>query len=50
MPASQELHKWSVLLAQAKVDNQELQNMKLETPEHRISGRVERIIAAENAA
>ncbi len=46
----QELHKWSVLLAQAKVDNQELQNMKLETPEHRISGRVESIIAAENAA
>ena len=46
----QELHKWNVLLAQAKVDNQELQNMRLETPEHRIHGRVERIIAAENAA
>jgi hypothetical protein len=36
--------------AQAKVDNQELQNMRLETPGHRIQGRVERIIAAENAA
>ena len=46
----QELHKWSVLLAQAKVDNQELQNMNLETPENRISGRIERIIAAEKAA
>jgi hypothetical protein len=46
----QELHKWSVLLAQAKVDNQELQNMRLETPEHRIQGRVERILAAEKAA
>ncbi len=46
----QELHKWKILLAQAKVDNQELQNMKLETPEHRISGRIERIIAAEEAA
>ena len=46
----QELHKWDVLLAQAKVDNQELQNMRLETPEHRIHGRIERIIAAENAA
>jgi hypothetical protein len=38
------------LLAQAKVDNQELQNMRLETPGHRIEGRVERIIAAENVA
>jgi len=46
----QELHKWNVLLAQAKVDNQELQNMNLETPENRISGRIERIIAAEKAA
>ena len=46
----QEVHRWNVLLAQAKVDNQELQNMRLETPEHRIHGRVERIIAAENAA
>jgi len=46
----QELHKWHVLLAQAKVDNQELQNMKLETPEHHIEGRVQRIIAAEKAA
>jgi hypothetical protein len=46
----QEVHKWNVLLAQAKVDNQELQNMRLETPEHRIHGRVERILAAENAA
>ncbi len=46
----QELHKWSVLLAQAKVDNQELQNMKLETPEDRISGRVDRVIAAETAS
>jgi hypothetical protein len=46
----QELHKWRVLLAQAEVDNQELQNMRLETPEHRIQGRIERIIAAENAA
>ena len=46
----QELHKWKVLLAQAQVDNQELLNMQLETPEHRIHGRVERIIAAENAA
>ena len=26
----QELHKWNVLLAQARVDNQELQKMKLE--------------------
>jgi hypothetical protein len=46
----QELHKWRVLLVQAEVDNQELQNMRLETPEHRIHGRIERIIAAENAA
>ncbi|HSU60026.1 MAG TPA: hypothetical protein VLI55_11990 [Bryobacteraceae bacterium] len=46
----QELHKWHVLLAQAKVDNQELQNMKLETPEHHIEDRVQRIIAAEKAA
>jgi len=46
----QELHKWKVLLAQARVDNQELQNMNLETPEHHISGRIERIIAAEKAA
>jgi hypothetical protein len=46
----QEVHKWNVLLAQAKVDNQELQNMRLETPENRIHGRVERILAAENAA
>ncbi len=46
----QEVHRWNVLLAQAKVDNQELQNMQLETPGHRIQGRVERIIAAENAA
>jgi len=45
-----ELHKWRVLLAQAQVDNQELQKMRLETPEHRIHGRIERIIAAENAA
>jgi len=44
------LHKWDVLLAQAKVDNQELQNMRLETPEHRIHGRIERMIAPENAA
>jgi low affinity Fe/Cu permease len=46
----QQVHRWNVLLAQAKVDNQELQNMRLETPGHRIQGRVERIIAAENAA
>jgi hypothetical protein len=46
----QDLHRWNVLLAQAKVDNQELQNMRLETPEHHIYGRIERIIAAENAA
>jgi hypothetical protein len=46
----QDLHRWNVLLAQAKVDSQELQNMRLETPEHQIHGRVERIIAAENAA
>ena len=46
----QDLHKWHVLLAQAKVDNQELQNMKLEMPEHHIKGRVQRIIAAEKAA
>ena len=46
----QELHKWHVLLAQAKVDNQELQNMKLETPEHHIEGRIRRIIEAEKAA
>jgi hypothetical protein len=46
----QELHKWNVLLAQARVDNQELQNMKLETPEHHIQGRIQRIIAAEKAA
>jgi hypothetical protein len=47
---NQDLHKWRVLLAQAQLDNQELQNMRLETPEHRIHGRVERILAAENAA
>ena len=46
----QELHKWNLLLAQARVDNQELQNMKLETPENHITGRVQRIIAAEKAA
>jgi hypothetical protein len=46
----QQLHRWAVLLAQAKVDNQELQNMRLETPEDRIHGRIQRIIAAENAA
>ncbi len=46
----QEVHRWNVLLAQAKVDNQELQNMRLETPEHRVQGRVERTMAVENAA
>ncbi|MGI9075507.1 MAG: hypothetical protein ACR2JB_30230 [Bryobacteraceae bacterium] len=45
-----DLHKWRVLLAQAQVDNQELQNMRVETPEHRIHGRIERIIAAEKTA
>jgi len=46
----QELHRWTVLLAQARVDNQELQNMKLETPENYDTERVHRIIAAEKAA
>ena len=46
----QELHRWKVLLAQARVDNQELQNMRLETPENYDTERVHRIIAAEKAA
>jgi len=38
------------LLVQAKVDNQVLQKIHLETPEHRITVTPQRIIAVENAA
>jgi hypothetical protein len=46
----QELHKWKVLLAEAKVDQVLLRNANLQTPEHRISVGPERIIATQNAA
>ncbi|MBV9302562.1 MAG: hypothetical protein JOY62_16650 [Acidobacteriaceae bacterium] len=46
----QDTHRWDILLAQAKVDNQVLQNIHLETPEHRITVTPQRIIAVENAA
>jgi len=43
-------HQWDVLLAQAKLDNQELQNLKLAPPAYPIARCIERIRAAENAA
>ncbi|MBV9301711.1 MAG: hypothetical protein JOY62_07670 [Acidobacteriaceae bacterium] len=46
----QDTHRWDILLAQAKVDNQVLQNIHSETPEHRITVTRQRIIAVENAA
>jgi hypothetical protein len=46
----QELHKWKVLLAEAKVDQVLLRNANLQTPEHRISVGPERVIATQNAA
>lgn len=46
----QELHQWAGWLAEAKAEHQELLNMKIETPEHRIPGRVERILARQKAA
>jgi hypothetical protein len=46
----QELHKWKVLLAEAEVDHRIMQNVNLQTPEHRISVGPERIIAAQKAA
>ena len=46
----QDIHRWDILLAQAKVDNQVLQNHRLETPEHRCTVTPQRILAVENAA
>jgi hypothetical protein len=46
----QELHKWKVLLAEAEVDHRVMQNLNLETLEHRITVGPERIIATQNAA
>ncbi len=46
----QERHKWNVLLAQAKLDNQELQNLALDGSADRVSAGIQRIIAAEKAA
>ena len=46
----QELHKWKVLYAQAEVDHKILQNINLQTPEHRITIGPQHIIAAEKAA
>jgi hypothetical protein len=46
----QELHKWNVLLAEAKVDHRVLLNSNLTTPEYRLSVGPERILAAQNAA
>ncbi len=46
----QELHKSRVWLAEAKAEHQELLNMNLETPETRVPGRVERILARQKAA
>ncbi len=43
-------HPWALLLAQAKVDHQELQNLKLAPPEYPVARTVERIIAAETGA
>jgi hypothetical protein len=46
----QELHKWKVLLAEAEVDHRVMQNLTLQTLEHRITVGPERIIATQNAA
>ncbi|HEY7305026.1 MAG TPA: hypothetical protein VH601_12970 [Bryobacteraceae bacterium] len=46
----QELHKWKLLLAEAEVDHRVMQNLNLETLEHRITVGPERIIAVQNAA
>ncbi len=46
----QERHQWVVLLDQAKVDNQVLQNMNLPGSADRVGAGIERIIAAEKAA
>jgi hypothetical protein len=46
----QELHKWKVLLAEAELDHRVMQNLTLQTLEHRITVGPERIIATQNAA
>ncbi len=46
----QERHKWHVLLAQAKLDNQELQNLALDGSADRVEAGIQRIRAAEKAA
>ena len=46
----QELHKWKVLLAEAKVDRVLLRNANRQTPEHRIPAGSEPTIATQNAA
>jgi hypothetical protein len=46
----QELHKWNVLLAEAKVDHRALLNSDLAGPERRPAVTPERILAAQKAA
>ena len=46
----QDLHKFEIWLAEAKAEHQELLNAQLETPETRVPGRVERILARQQAA
>ncbi len=46
----QELHQYSVWLAEAKAEHQEFLTMQLETPENRIPNRVERLLARQKAA
>jgi seryl-tRNA synthetase len=46
----QELHKWKVLHAEAKVDQILLRNANLRTPGQRVPAGSERIIATQNAA
>lgn len=46
----QDRHKWDMLLAQVTYEHQELKNLQLETPECRIPNRVQRILAADQAA
>ncbi len=46
----QDTHKTRVWILEAQAEHQELLNAKLETPETRIPGRVERILARQTAA
>ncbi len=46
----QERHPWDILLTQAKVDNQILQNMNLPGSSDRVGASIQRIIALEKAA